>query len=61
MLTVLGLLVYTLIQRQVRLYLHTQGQQLPGNKGPTAMLTATVVLTFKWLRVLQMLLTYCRI
>ena len=45
MLTVLGLLVYTLIQRQVRLYLHAQGQQLPGNKGLTAMPTATVVLT----------------
>jgi transposase len=45
MLTVLGLLVYTLMQRQVRLYLHTQGQQLPGNKGPTAIPTATVVLT----------------
>jgi hypothetical protein len=45
MLTVLGLLVYTLIQRQVRLYLHTQGQQLPGNKGPTATPTATGILT----------------
>jgi hypothetical protein len=45
MLTVMGLLVYTLIQRQVRLYLHTHGQQIPGNKGPTAMPTATVVLT----------------
>jgi hypothetical protein len=45
MLTVMGLLVYTLIQRQVRLYLHTHGQQLPGNTGPTAMPTATVVLT----------------
>jgi transposase len=45
MLTVRGLLVYTLIQRQVRLYLHTHGQQLPGNTGPTAMPTATVVLT----------------
>ena len=45
MLTVLGLLVYTVIQRQVRLYLHTHGQQLPGNKGPTALPTATVVFT----------------
>jgi hypothetical protein len=45
MLTVLGLLVYTLIQRQVRLYLHTQGQQIPGNKGTTALPTATVVFT----------------
>jgi len=45
MLTVLELLVYTLIQRQVRLSLHTQGQQLPGNKGMTTMPTATVVFT----------------
>jgi transposase len=35
MLTVVGLLVYSLIQRQVRLYLLTQGQPLPGNKGST--------------------------
>src|SRR5215475_8659223 len=33
MLTVLGLLVYSIIQRQVRLYLRTHDQQLPGNKG----------------------------
>jgi hypothetical protein len=45
MLTVLGLWVYTVIQRQVRLYLHTHGQQIPGNKGPTALPTATVVFT----------------
>jgi hypothetical protein len=45
MLTVLGLLVYTSIQRQGRLYLHTYGQQIPGNKGPTALPTATVVFT----------------
>jgi len=44
MLTVLGLLVYSVIQRQVRLYLHTHGQQLPGNKGLTAIPTAAVVL-----------------
>jgi len=44
MLTVLGLLVYTVIQRQVRLYLHTHDQQLPGNKGETAIPTAAVVL-----------------
>jgi transposase len=44
MLTVLGLLVYSVIQRQVRLYLHTHGQQIPGNKGLTATPTATVVL-----------------
>jgi transposase len=45
MLTVLGLLVYSLIQRQVRLYLCTYNQQLPGNKGETATPTATVVLS----------------
>ena len=44
MLTVLGLLVYSIIQRQVRLYLRTQDQQLPGNKGLTATPTAAVVL-----------------
>ena len=32
MLTVLGLLVYGVIQRQVRLYLRTHDQQIPGNK-----------------------------
>jgi transposase len=45
MLTVVGLLVYTLLQRQVRLYLQSQQQQLPGNKGPTAAPTAAVVLS----------------
>jgi hypothetical protein len=44
MLTVLGLLVYSVIQRQVRLYLRTHDQQLPGNKGLTATPTAVVVL-----------------
>jgi len=44
MLTVLGLLVYSVIQRQVRLYLLTHNQQLPGNKGMTATPTAAVVL-----------------
>jgi transposase len=44
MLTVLGLLVYSVIQRQVRLYLHTHGQQIPGNKGLTTTPTAAVVL-----------------
>jgi transposase len=33
MLTVVGLLVYSIIQRQGRLSLHTHDQQLPGNKG----------------------------
>jgi transposase len=44
MLTVIGLLVYSIIQRQVRLYLCTHDQQLPGNKGATATPTAAVVL-----------------
>jgi transposase len=44
MLTVVGLLVYSLIQRQVRLYLQAQQQTVPGNKGPTAVPTAAVVL-----------------
>jgi hypothetical protein len=43
MLTVLGLLVYSIIQRQVRLYLGSQAQQVPGNKGATATPTAAVV------------------
>ena len=43
MLTVVGLLVYAVIQRQVRLYLRDHAQQVPGNKGPTAMPTAAVV------------------
>jgi hypothetical protein len=45
MLTVRGLLVYTLLQRQVRLYLQQYDQQLPGNKGATAIPTAAVVLS----------------
>jgi hypothetical protein len=44
MLTVVGLLVYSIIQRQVRLYLRLQDQQVPGNKGATATPTAAVVL-----------------
>ena len=44
MLTGLGLLVYSVIQRQVRLYLRLHNQQLPGNKGMTATPTAAVVL-----------------
>ncbi len=43
MLTVVGLLVYSISQRQVRLYLHTHDQQVPGNKGTTATSTAAVV------------------
>ncbi len=44
MLTVVGLLVYSIIQRQVRLSLHTHDQQVPGNNGTTATPTAAVVL-----------------
>jgi transposase len=43
MLTVVGLLVYAVIQRQVRLYLRDHDQHVPGNKGPTATPTAAVV------------------
>jgi hypothetical protein len=43
MLTVVGLLVYAVIQRQVRLYLRDHDRQVPGNKGPTAPPTAAVV------------------
>src|SRR5262249_28271122 len=43
MLTVAGLLVYAVIQRQVRLYLRDHDQHIPGNKGPTATPTAAVV------------------
>jgi hypothetical protein len=46
MLTVLGLLVYRVIQRQVRLSLRTHDQQRPGNKGLTATPTAAVVLAW---------------
>src|SRR5262245_38397343 len=45
MLTVLGLLVYSVMQRQIRLYLCTHTQQLPDNKDLTATPTAAVVLT----------------
>jgi hypothetical protein len=43
MLTVLGRLVYRVIQRQGRLSLRTHDQRLPGNKGLTATPTAAVV------------------
>jgi len=43
MLTVVGLLVYAVIQRQVRRYLRDHDRQIPGNKGPTGMPTAAVV------------------
>jgi hypothetical protein len=45
MLTVVGLLVYSVIQRQVRLYLRTHDQPLPGNKGETTTPTGAVVLS----------------
>jgi transposase len=44
MLTGVGLLAYSIIQRQVRLYLQTHDQQLPGHKGMTATPTAAVML-----------------
>jgi transposase len=43
MLTVVGWLVYAVIQRQVRLSLREHDRQLPGNKGLTATPTAAVV------------------
>jgi transposase len=43
MLTVVGLLVYSLIQRQVRQYLQAHQVSIPGNKGETDIPTATVV------------------
>lgn len=43
MLTVVGLLVYGLIQRQVRQYLQEHEETIPGNKGETDNPTATVV------------------
>jgi hypothetical protein len=43
LLTVVGFLVYRVIQRQVRLSLRTHDQQRPGNKGLTATPTAAVV------------------
>ena len=43
MLTVVGLLVYAVIQRQVRLYLRDHDRHIPGNKGLTTTPTAAVV------------------
>jgi|ERR1043166_2073706 len=42
--TVVGWLVYNVLQRQVRLYLRTHDQQLPGHKGMPPTPTAAVVL-----------------
>ena len=43
LLTVMGLLVYAVIQRQVRLYLRDHERHIRGNKGPTATPTTAVV------------------
>jgi transposase len=43
LLTVVGLLVYAVMQRQVRLSLRDHHQHIPGHKGPTATPTAAVV------------------
>ena len=43
MLTVVGLLVYAVLQRHVRLSLHAHERHSPGHKGPTATPTAAVV------------------
>lgn len=43
LLTVVGLLVYGLMQRQVRQYLTEPAETIPGNKGETDHPTATVV------------------
>ena len=43
MLTVVGLLGYAVIQRQVRLSLRAHDRHIPGNKGLTAAPTAAVV------------------
>src|SRR5262245_5556091 len=43
--TVLSLLVYAGIQRQVRLFLHKHDQHISSNKGPTATPTSAVVFT----------------
>ena len=56
MLTVVGLLVYSLIQRQVRLYLHTHDQQIPGNKGLTATPTAVVLTLFAQVALIQLVI-----
>src|SRR4029453_3207577 len=57
MLTVVGLLVYSIIQRQGRLYLCIHDQQIPGNKGTTATPTAAVVLAlFVQVALLQVLI-----
>lgn len=45
MLTVVGLRVYAVIQRQVRVYLREHAQQVPGHQGPTSTPTAAVVFT----------------
>ena len=57
MLTVVGLLVYAVIQRQVRLSLHEHERQLPGNKGLTATPTAAVLFAL----FTPVMLVYCTV
>ena len=54
MLTVVGLLVYAVIQRQVRFYLRDHHQQIPGNKGPTAGTAAVVFALFASVMLVQL-------
>jgi hypothetical protein len=52
--TVVGLLVYSIIQRQVHLYLRTHDQQSPGNKGTTAIPTAVGLALFAQVALVQL-------
>jgi hypothetical protein len=54
MLTVLGWLVSSVLQRQGRLYLRTHDQPRPGNKGLTAPPTAAVVALFAQAALVQL-------
>jgi len=60
MLTVLGLLISSVIQRQVRLSLRPHDQPLPGNTGLTAIPTAAVVLALFAQGALVQLLIGCQ-
>src|SRR5262249_7922952 len=57
MLTVMGLLVYAVIQRHVRLYLREHERYIPGNKGLTATPTAAVVFAL----FTPVMLVYCTV
>jgi transposase len=57
MLTVVGLLVYAVIQRQVRLSLRDHKRHIPGNKGLTATPTAAVVFAL----FTPVMLVYCTV